>query len=118
VLSQYAHEGFSGVVAIPPPGRQVAALASKRKFAAKNHGVTASCPIYVYCLGAHHLGRDIILPGGRPPVSVLRKGGRSPFGPDRTLSSGSVGNSKRACEHDVGYWHLIDILLADSDVRF
>src|SRR5262249_44725337 len=79
VLSQYAHEGFSGVVAIPPPGRQVAALASKRKFAAKNHGVTASCPIYVYCLGAHHLGRDIILPGDRPPVNVLRKGGRSPF---------------------------------------
>jgi hypothetical protein len=26
VLSQYAHEGFSGVVAIPPPGRRVADL--------------------------------------------------------------------------------------------
>ena len=46
-----------------------------------HHYLTGSCLIPLYYRRAPpYRGRDISLPGGRPPVNVLRKGGRSPNG--------------------------------------
>jgi hypothetical protein len=64
--------------------------------------MTASCQIYVYCRGAHHLGRDIILPGGRPPVNVMRKGGRSPFERTGLSSDHAACRNVRAQRMDDG----------------
>src|SRR5262245_28639450 len=44
-----------------------------------HHYLTGFCLIALYYGRAPpYRGRDISLPGGRPPVNVLRKGGRSP----------------------------------------
>jgi hypothetical protein len=51
---QYVPERFSGTVAISPP------------------------IISVYYRQAPNWGRELFLPGGRPPVNVTCKGGRSP----------------------------------------
>src|ERR1041384_3081812 len=86
-VSQYACERISGVVTIPPPGKPSLSSDFTSALMAKSHTVTASCQISVYCLGAPPLGSGRILPGGRPPVIVLRKGGRSPL----------VGGSRYVC---------------------